>query len=144
MSETRQLNYGLAIRRLRDERALTLEELARAAGVSPSYLSEIERGLKRPSSDVTAKVAQAFGMSPSGFLEYVETISGRGGANAVYMMMAEEKPPAAPAAAPPAPTSQGSESPNLRLLISHARFLDESDLKTLVDLARRLLRKDKS
>ncbi|HET8778680.1 MAG TPA: helix-turn-helix transcriptional regulator, partial [Agromyces sp.] len=43
--------------RLEQERILT--EVAAAAGVSPQYLSEIERGLKEPSSEMIAAVAGA-------------------------------------------------------------------------------------
>ena len=37
----------------------TLVETARRAGISPQYLSEIERGLKEPSSEMIAAVAGA-------------------------------------------------------------------------------------
>jgi len=142
LTDESHLNYGLAVRTLRDDRRMTLDALADAAGVSASYLSEIERGLKRPSSDVVAKVAKAFGMSPSGLLEYVETISGHG--VVAYMMAPKDQPPRPMPAEPPVAAPSAETSPHLRLLISHARQLDEGDLKTLVDLARRLLRKEKS
>jgi transcriptional regulator with XRE-family HTH domain len=71
----RILDYGSAVRRLRQERDMTSEALAGAAQVSPSYLSEVERGLKRPSMDVLAKLARAFGMLPSQLLEHVETLT---------------------------------------------------------------------
>jgi len=45
--------------RLAQERILT--EVARRAGVSPQYLSEVERGLKEPSSEVLEAVAGALG-----------------------------------------------------------------------------------
>ncbi|MGB9905066.1 MAG: helix-turn-helix domain-containing protein, partial [Desulfotomaculales bacterium] len=35
---------GEKIRAVREQRGCTLEELSRRAGLSPSYLSEIERG----------------------------------------------------------------------------------------------------
>ncbi|WFR67542.1 helix-turn-helix transcriptional regulator [Curtobacterium flaccumfaciens] len=37
----------------------TLQDVARRAGVSPQYLSEIERGRKEPSSEMLAAVAGA-------------------------------------------------------------------------------------
>lgn len=46
--------------RLEQERILT--EVAATAGVSPQYLSEIERGRKEPSSEILASVAEALGM----------------------------------------------------------------------------------
>ena len=46
--------------RLGQERILT--EVAATAGVSPQYLSEIERGRKEPSSEVLGSVAEALGL----------------------------------------------------------------------------------
>jgi len=41
-------NLGAAIRRLRRERRLSIEELAFGAGWHPTYVSQVERGLKSP------------------------------------------------------------------------------------------------
>ncbi|WP_141014060.1 helix-turn-helix domain-containing protein [Nocardioides sambongensis] len=54
---------GGRLRRLRREREETLTETAGRAGISPQYLSEIERGLKEPSSEMIAAVAGALGTS---------------------------------------------------------------------------------
>ena len=70
-----QLDFGRAIETLRASKNLTREEVARLAGISYSYLSEIERGLKRPSSDIVSRIARAFGMKGSAFLQYVEELS---------------------------------------------------------------------
>ncbi|TDB91627.1 XRE family transcriptional regulator [Actinomadura sp. KC216] len=50
---------GHCLRRLRLERGETLVETSRRAGVSPQYLSEMERGVKEPSSEMIAAVAGA-------------------------------------------------------------------------------------
>lgn len=50
---------GEQLRRLRHEREETLGETAARAGVSPQYLSEVERGLKEPSSEMIAAIAGA-------------------------------------------------------------------------------------
>ncbi|KUP98627.1 helix-turn-helix domain-containing protein [Thermobifida cellulosilytica] len=50
---------GDALRRVRQERGLTLREVSEAAQVSLAYLSEIERGRKEPSSEVLAAVYRA-------------------------------------------------------------------------------------
>jgi len=55
-----ELGEVLRGERLGQERILT--EVAAAAGVSPQYLSEIERGRKEPSSEILASVAEALGM----------------------------------------------------------------------------------
>jgi transcriptional regulator with XRE-family HTH domain len=50
---------GEHLRTLRHDRGETLGNIATRAGVSPQYLSEMERGLKEPSSEMIAAVAGA-------------------------------------------------------------------------------------
>ena len=50
---------GEQIRRIRTDRGERLSDVAERAGVSPQYLSEIERGVKDPSSELLAAVAGA-------------------------------------------------------------------------------------
>ena len=50
---------GDSLRGLRHERGETLGDIASRAGLSPQYLSEIERGLKEPSSEMIAAVSGA-------------------------------------------------------------------------------------
>nr|WP_263598637.1 helix-turn-helix transcriptional regulator [Microbacterium pullorum] len=47
------------MRALRHDRGRTLGDVARRAGVSPQYLSEIERGLKEPSIEMIAAITGA-------------------------------------------------------------------------------------
>ena len=54
---------GARLRALRHERRGTLAETAATAGISPQYLSEIERGRKEPSSEMIAAIAGALGTS---------------------------------------------------------------------------------
>jgi transcriptional regulator with XRE-family HTH domain len=54
---------GARLRRLRHDRNGTLAETAATAGISPQYLSEIERGRKEPSSEMIAAIAGALGTS---------------------------------------------------------------------------------
>ncbi|WP_433432686.1 helix-turn-helix domain-containing protein [Nonomuraea sp. CA-141351] len=50
---------GERLRGLRHERGEKLSETASRAGISPQYLSEMERGIKEPSSEMIAAVAGA-------------------------------------------------------------------------------------
>jgi len=50
---------GSRLRVLRTERDETLAQTAERAGISPQYLSEIERGRKEPSSEMIAALAGA-------------------------------------------------------------------------------------
>lgn len=54
---------GHLLRAARLDAELRLVDVARAAGVSPQYLSEVERGVKEPSSEVLAAVTGALGMT---------------------------------------------------------------------------------
>ncbi|WP_422446541.1 helix-turn-helix domain-containing protein [Thermoanaerobacterium sp. DL9XJH110] len=60
---------GKLIRDFRRKRNLSLQELARRAGLSVSYLSEIERGKKQPSLETIDKLATALNISREGFFE---------------------------------------------------------------------------
>jgi XRE family transcriptional regulator, regulator of sulfur utilization len=54
---------GEHIQRLRNERKLTLDDLSRAAGVSKSMLSEIERDKANPTIAVAWRLTNALGIS---------------------------------------------------------------------------------
>ena len=54
---------GLKLRTSRQARGLALKEVARRAGLSISYLSEIEKGKKYPKPDKLLALAEALGMS---------------------------------------------------------------------------------
>ncbi|WP_226534033.1 helix-turn-helix domain-containing protein [Microbacterium paraoxydans] len=54
---------GDQLRRRRHDREETLTATAEKAGVSPQYLSEVERGLKEPSSEMIAAIAGALDTS---------------------------------------------------------------------------------
>jgi transcriptional regulator with XRE-family HTH domain len=54
---------GQRLRELRRERHEKLTETAGRAGISPQYLSEVERGRKEPSSEMIAALAGAFGLT---------------------------------------------------------------------------------
>ena len=54
---------GAFIRDQRRAAQMSLRELADRAGVSNPYLSQIERGLRRPSADILRQVAHALHLS---------------------------------------------------------------------------------
>lgn len=62
---------GDQLRELRREHRESLAETAGRAGISPQYLSEVERGLKEPSSEMIAAVAGALGTTLGGLAESV-------------------------------------------------------------------------
>jgi len=62
---------GRRLRALRQDQRETLSETAGRAGISPQYLSEIERGRKEPSSEMIAALAGALGTTLIGLTEQV-------------------------------------------------------------------------
>src|SRR6266705_4583151 len=62
---------GRRLRALRQEQQETLSETAARAGISPQYLSEIERGRKEPSSEMIAALAGALGTTLTTLTEQV-------------------------------------------------------------------------
>ncbi|MGC0376480.1 helix-turn-helix domain-containing protein [Streptomyces sp. SAI-229] len=56
-------NLGEYLREQRRSAQLSLRQLADAAGVSNPYLSQIERGLRKPSAEVLQQVAKALRIS---------------------------------------------------------------------------------
>lgn len=60
---------GQQLRRLRKERGLSLRALATQVGVSPTLLSQVERGLTEPSLATVRRVAEVFGESVSSMFD---------------------------------------------------------------------------
>jgi transcriptional regulator with XRE-family HTH domain len=56
--------FGEFVRAQRQLAQVSQRNLARAAGLSDSYLSQLERGNYRPSPQVVKALAQAFGLEP--------------------------------------------------------------------------------
>jgi len=65
----RKGEIGRRIRTVRRERGLTLRQVARAAALSATHISEIERGHTTPTVGALLRVAQALGKEPHYFLE---------------------------------------------------------------------------
>lgn len=66
---------GAAIRELREERGASIEGLALTAGVDPSYLSGIERGLRNPTWEKLRPIVEALGVDTSTVVQLAERIS---------------------------------------------------------------------
>jgi DNA-binding XRE family transcriptional regulator len=60
---------GRSLRATREEQGGRLVDVAERAGISPQYLSEIERGRKEPSSEMIAAVTGALGVDLADLLD---------------------------------------------------------------------------
>jgi transcriptional regulator with XRE-family HTH domain len=56
-------NIGEYIRQQREQAKISLRQLATAAGISNPYLSQIERGLRRPSAEILQQIAKGLRIS---------------------------------------------------------------------------------
>jgi transcriptional regulator with XRE-family HTH domain len=78
-AQTAAQDIGSFIRTQREAAQVSVRQLAEKAGVSNPYLSQIERGLRKPSADVLQQIAKALRVSAevlyvrAGILEPSET-----------------------------------------------------------------------
>lgn len=56
-------HIGVYIRRQREGAEVSLRQLAKVAGISNPYLSQIERGLRKPSAEILAQIATGLRIS---------------------------------------------------------------------------------
>ncbi|KZS68614.1 XRE family transcriptional regulator [Mycobacterium kansasii] len=76
---SRASDIGSFIRTQRETAQVSMRQLAERSGVSNPYLSQVERGLRKPSADVLAQIAKALRVSAevlyvrAGILEPSET-----------------------------------------------------------------------
>ena len=56
-------DIGSFIRDLRENAQVSVRQLAERSGVSNPYLSQVERGLRKPSADVLSQIAKALRVS---------------------------------------------------------------------------------
>ena len=63
---------GVNVRHHRKLKGMTQDELAVAAGMERSYVSDIERGTRNPSVLALGRLAEALGIEPKVLLERVQ------------------------------------------------------------------------
>ncbi|HET7396945.1 MAG TPA: helix-turn-helix transcriptional regulator [Intrasporangium sp.] len=63
MSKLPLPDLGAYLREQRESAQLSLRQLAEMAGISNPYLSQIERGLKRPSAEILQQIARGLQVS---------------------------------------------------------------------------------
>lgn len=62
-SDDRMTRLGEFIRERRNQARLSLRKLSEQAGISNPYLSQIERGLRKPSAEILQSIAKALRIS---------------------------------------------------------------------------------
>ena len=136
---------GQAIKVARTEQGIERKELARLSGLSYPYLSEIEKGKKRASTEALLPIAQALGLKQSELLERAERLQERG----LFRSAAVPNGPRLQTSGrrglarvfPLQPARADSATPaGLQELASRAGQLGADDFNRVLDLARRLSR----
>lgn len=63
MNESKHTDLGAFIRQQRERANLSLRRLADTAGISNPYLSQIERGIRKPSAEILSRLSRALEIS---------------------------------------------------------------------------------
>ena len=69
---------------------MSLRQLAKAAEVSNPYLSQVERGLRRPSAEILARIAQGLRISAESLYVRAGILAEREGSEAVTTALASD------------------------------------------------------
>jgi transcriptional regulator with XRE-family HTH domain len=69
--------FGKALKKLREERGISQEELAYESGYHRTYISQLERGQKSPSIQTIFQLARALDINPSDLIQAVEDLLGK-------------------------------------------------------------------
>lgn len=64
--------FGEELRKARELRGFSQEELGFESGYHRTYISQLERGLKSPTLKAIFSLAKALGLNPTGLLKGVE------------------------------------------------------------------------
>jgi transcriptional regulator with XRE-family HTH domain len=136
---------GRAIKVTRTEQGLERKELARVSGLSYPYLSEIEKGKKRASTEALLAIAQALGLRQSELLERAERLLARGlsssePAGAVRRGRTPGQRPLARVYRLQGAGADSAGEAGLHELVSRAGRLGADDFNRVLDLVRRLAR----
>ena len=69
------MKIGQVLRKIRQEKGATLEEVALSAGTDPGNLSKVERNLQQPTPDMLENVAKVLGLPVSALYLIAEQTS---------------------------------------------------------------------
>ncbi len=81
---------GDFIREQRDQAQMSLRQLAKAAEVSNPYLSQVERGLRKPSAEILGRIAQGLRISAETLYVRAGILDERAGDEAVTTAIAAD------------------------------------------------------
>lgn len=72
------MNYlNKALKTIRDFHGISQIELSQKSGLSQSYISELEKGIKTPSIEVLEKYSEVFNMPTYAFLKFSDSLQNK-------------------------------------------------------------------
>ena len=89
MATLRVGSLGEYIREQRESAQVSLRQLAKSAGVSNPYLSQIERGLKKPSAEILSQIAKGLRISAETLYVHAGILDERESGNVVGAVLAD-------------------------------------------------------
>jgi len=90
MAKIEVSGLGGFIREQRDQAQMSLRQLAKAAEVSNPYLSQVERGLRKPSAEILWRIAQGLRISAESLYVQAGILDERDGDEAVTTAIAAD------------------------------------------------------
>ena len=90
MAKIEVAGLGGFIRDQRDQAQMSLRQLAKAAEVSNPYLSQVERGLRKPSAEILGRIAQGLRISAESLYVQAGILDEREGDEAVTTAIAAD------------------------------------------------------
>ena len=90
MAKIEVSGLGGFIRDQRDQAQMSLRQLAKAAEVSNPYLSQVERGLRKPSAEILGRIAQGLRISAGSLYVQAGILDEREGDEAVTTAIAAD------------------------------------------------------
>lgn len=114
---------GPRVRQVREERGLSVRELARRIGCSASLVSQIERGLSAPSVGIVYSMATELRTS----LDYLFGVDSAA--------LADGNGPPSPAAPPPEPPRPPRPAPQPQVTVARRRMIQRAGARRIIDLA---------
>jgi transcriptional regulator with XRE-family HTH domain len=79
MKKESRTDVGAFIRHQRERSAMSLRKLADKAGISNPYLSQIERGLRKPSAEILKSIARGLSIRAESLYERAGLLEGSTG-----------------------------------------------------------------
>jgi transcriptional regulator with XRE-family HTH domain len=101
-------HIGKKIREHRKKAGLSLESLALSAEITPNFLGDVERGVKKPSIDTLENLLAVLGISLSEFFNFELELK------------------------------SDNEQPELKKIISNLRRLPDEELKTINNIIKQI------